>query len=174
MPMNGANRMLRYAAVLAVLSTCVGCDQLTKHIAQSRLKGRPARTLCGGVFRLEYAENPGAFLGLGRQLPAGARQGILVAINLLLAAGLVGAMIVRPPMAILRLAACSLLLAGAVGNLLDRVRFDGLVIDFMNLGVGPLRSGIFNVADLAISTGAVLICLSSRRPATPAAPLEPS
>ena len=38
-------------------------------------------------------------------------------------------------------AGCALLLAGAVGNLIDRVRFGGLVIDSMNLGVGPLPLG---------------------------------
>jgi signal peptidase II len=150
------------AAVLAMLVSFVGCDQFTKHVAQARLKGRGAWTACGGVVRLEYAENPGAFLGLGGRLPAGVRQGVLVLVNLAIAAGLVAAMVVRPRMSVVRLAACSLLLAGALGNLVDRVRYDGLVIDFMNLGVGPLRSGIFNVADMAISLGAVLICLSAR------------
>ncbi len=63
-----------------------------------------------------------------------------------------------------------LLLGGAIGNLIDRVRFDGLVIDFMNLGVGPLRTGIFNVADVAISCGAVLLILPHFAPARPEPP----
>ena len=53
----------------------------------------------------------------------------------------------------------ALLLSGAVGNLIDRLRYDGLVIDFLNFGVGPLRSGIFNVADMAIMAGALLLML---------------
>ena len=55
---------------------------------------------------------------------------------------------------------------GFEANLIDRLRFDGLVIDFMNLGVGPLRSGIFNVADVAIVVGALLLAfpLSRRAP----------
>lgn len=63
-----------------------------------------------------------------------------------------------------------LALGGAIGNLIDRVRFDGLVIDFMNLGIGPLRTGIFNVADVAISVGAVLLILPHFAPARPEDP----
>ena len=59
-----------------------------------------------------------------------------------------------------RLAGCGLLVSGAVGNLIDRVRFDGLVIDFLNVGLGPLRTGIFNVADMAIMAGAALVVLA--------------
>jgi signal peptidase II len=69
-----------------------------------------------------------------------------------------------------RTLACALLLGGAIGNLIDRVRFDGLVIDFMNLGIGPLRTGIFNVADVAISVGAVLLILPHFAPARPEGP----
>lgn len=58
-------------------------------------------------------------------------------------------------------AAAALLLAGALGNLIDRVRCDGLVIDFMNLGLGPVRTGIFNVADVAITAGAVCLAITS-------------
>ncbi len=84
---------------------------------------------------------------------------VLVAINALIALGLVGAILLGWHMTPVRLAGCALLLAGAVGNLIDRLRFDGLVIDFMNLGVGGLRSGIFNVADMAIMAGALLLAL---------------
>ena len=56
---------LHWLAIGAILLSSVGCDQATKHIAQARLKGQPPRSYCGDVFRLEYAENPGAFLGLG-------------------------------------------------------------------------------------------------------------
>lgn len=49
--------------------------------------------------------------------------------------------------------AWSLVLAGGLGNLLDRLIYDGRVIDFMNLGIGSLRTGIFNVADVCITIG---------------------
>lgn len=55
----------------------------------------------------------------------------------------------------------SLLLGGGVGNLIDRVFNEGRVIDFMNIGIGSLRTGVFNVADIAISCGAVWLCAIS-------------
>lgn len=152
-----SHHLWRLAAVALILTCCVGCDQFTKHLAQAQLRGAAMHSFCGDLFRLQYAENPGAFLGLGARLPAHARWVVLVGINLLIALGLVAAIVVGWRMTPWRLAGCALLLAGAVGNLIDRLRCDGLVIDFMNLGVGPLRSGIFNVADMAIMAGALLM-----------------
>ena len=168
--MLATNRLTRIGLVAAVLACCVGCDQFTKHVAQSQLKGRPAHRFFGDTFRLEYAENPGAFLGLGGRLPPTARFVVLVAVNLAITTGLLGAIILGWRMTVVQLAGCALLLAGALGNLIDRLRFDGLVVDFMNLGVGPLRSGIFNVADVAITVGAVLLVLpAAAKEPTPAA-----
>ncbi|MEX0678200.1 MAG: signal peptidase II [Pirellulales bacterium] len=159
MPMMSTNYTARLCLVVAVLASCVGCDQLTKRIARERLEGSPPRSFFADTVRLIYAENPGAFLGLGGQLPPRARWVLLIAVNSLVAAGLAVILVWHSKMPALRAAACALLLGGAVGNLIDRVRFDGLVIDFMNLGVGPLRTGIFNVADVAITVGAVLLVL---------------
>ena len=153
------NRITRLCLMVVVLASCVGCDQLTKQIARERLEGTPPRSFLAGTVRLIYAENPGAFLGLGGQLPPRARWVLLVVINAVVAAVLAVVLLWHSEMSLVRAAACTLLLAGAVGNLIDRVRFGGLVIDFMNLGVGPLRTGIFNVADMAIMLGAVLLIL---------------
>lgn len=57
----------------------------------------------------------------------------------------------------------ALFVAGGSSNLLDRLT-RGSVIDFMNVGLGPLRTGIFNVADMAIMLGAGLVMLASYRP----------
>jgi len=160
--MTMTHRVIRLLAVVVLLASCIGCDQLTKHFAQTRLKGRPTTSYCGDMFRLQYAENPGAFLGLGRQIPPAARSIVLIAMNCVIALGLLGAIVLGRRMSPPQLAGCGLLLAGALGNLIDRMRFDGLVIDFMNLGVGPLRSGIFNVADMAIIAGALLLVLPWR------------
>jgi signal peptidase II len=172
MPIVSANRLARLMAVVVILASCVGCDQFTKHIAQARLKGRPAASYCGDVFRLQYAENPGAFLGLGDRLPAAARSLVLVGVNSLIAVGLATAILLGWTMTPWRLAGCALLLAGAMGNLIDRLRFDGLVVDFLNLGVGPLRSGIFNVADMAIMAGALLLVLPANTQSSQNAPQD--
>lgn len=175
--MTDARHWLRWAAMFIILAMCVGCDQLTKQIARERLDGTPPRSFLAGTVRLIYAENPGAFLGLGRQLPERVRWIALVTVNAVVAVILAVVLCWHAQMSLLRAAACTLLLAGAIGNLIDRLRFDGLVIDFMNLGVGPLRTGIFNVADVAITLGAVMLVVPQLAPAKsePAAapPTEP-
>ncbi len=62
------------------------------------------------------------------------------------------------------LAAFGLLLAGGLSNLVDRLVGGGVVVDFLNLGVGALRTGIFNVADVAITAGALLLLWATARP----------
>jgi signal peptidase II len=152
-----SSRLARWGVMLAILVSSIGCDQATKRIAMTELKGTPSRSYLGDVLRLQYAENPGAFLGLGGDLPPAARWVGLVGFNGLLAMGITIALLWTRHMPAWRFVACALLLSGALGNLIDRVRFDGLVIDFLNVGVGPLRTGIFNVADMAISLGAILL-----------------
>ena len=56
-----------------------------------------------------------------------------------------------------------MMLSGGIGNLWDRIVHDGRVIDFMNVGLGGLRTGIFNVADLCITVGVVLLLFESWR-----------
>ncbi len=155
-----ARAAIRPLAVAAILLSCLGCDQATKRLAIERLKGRQAQSFCGDLLRLEYAENPGAFLGVGGQLGPAMRWVLLVGVNGLLTVGIAAALVVGRRMSPWRLAGCGLLVSGAVGNLIDRVRFDGLVIDFLNVGLGPLRTGIFNVADMAIMAGAALVVLA--------------
>jgi signal peptidase II len=61
------------------------------------------------------------------------------------------------------LVALSLFLGGGLGNLIDRIFNDGRVVDFVNIGIGSLRTGVFNVADVALMTGLAIIVLFSFR-----------
>ena len=55
------------------------------------------------------------------------------------------------------LVALALILAGGIGNLIDRISNNGLVTDFINVGIGPLRTGVFNVADMAVLFGVLAL-----------------
>ncbi len=155
-----ANRLTRTGMLLAALFFCVGCDQVTKNIATRELASRrdPIRFL-GDTFRLQYARNPGAFLGMGGNLDPGLRFWSLTIANgvVLLILGYV--LVTRWEMALGHFAAWSLILAGGIGNLIDRVSQHGLVTDFLNIGIGQLRTGIFNVADMAVTAGFALYLL---------------
>lgn len=147
--------------ICLVLIGCVGCDQVSKEIARNTLADVGTISYLGDTLRLQYAENSGGFLSLGAAIPAHLRHWIF---SRIVGAGLLGILLYLLTARRLRLAkimALSLVLAGGVGNLLDRIFNDGRVVDFMNLGIGPLRTGIFNVADVAISAGLVwLVWLS--------------
>ena len=163
-----------WLALASILVGCIGCDQWTKQIAQERLKGQPPQSMLGDVLRLEYAENPGAFLGLGGEMSVAVRWTMLVGVNGVLAAA-IGIFLARQKSrSVVQLVGCALLLGGAVGNLIDRLWFDCTVIDFLNLGVGPLRTGIFNVADMAIMAGGTLLVWHSYAPSGPRAAAETS
>ena len=69
----------------------------------------------------------------------------------------------------LALLGAALVVAGGTSNLMDRISY-GMVIDFMNVGIGPVRTGIFNVADMAILLGAGIVVLERYTRATDGGP----
>jgi signal peptidase II len=147
--------------LLAVLIIgTVGCDRVTKHVAQESLEGMPVQSYFGDTIRLDYAENTGGFLSMGANLRPALRSAIFsLGTGLMLVALLIVAINFRRRTWCL-VGAC-LALAGGVSNLFDRIA-NGAVIDFLNVGLGDhLRTGIFNVADVAILAG-ICIIVSSR------------
>ena len=154
----------RLAATLAVVLATLGCDHATKRAAAAALKGEPARSFLGGAVRLQYAENAGAFLGLGAGLPEPARFALFALGNAALLLVLAALLWRASSLGRRELAAFGLLLAGGLSNLVDRLVGGGVVVDFLNLGVGALRTGIFNVADVAITAGALLLLWATARP----------
>ena len=157
------SRLAVRLALVATVVTTVGCDRVTKHVATSTLAGRPARSLLADTVRLAYVQNTGGFLGLGADLPDAARTSVFVVATgiLLLVLVAYGIRLRWRGWAAFGLA---LFVAGGVSNWVDRV-LHGSVIDFINVGVGPLRTGVFNVADVAIMVGVgIVLVYEFRRP----------
>jgi signal peptidase II len=147
---------LRAIVLASLLVACVGCDHATKLAATRLLDPAETISLASGALRFELASNSGAFLSLGATLPEPLRALIL--------RGLVPLGLVAAAVAVLRArglglgqtAAVGLVLGGGFANWLDRMLNDGAVTDFVSLGVGPLRTGVFNVADVAIVAGVLI------------------
>ncbi len=175
-------RRRRAIFVLSFLAISVVIDQLLKQLASAKLKHHPAISWLGDMIRFEYAENPGAFLSLGAGLSPEAR---FVILTMLVGIVLLGALIYlfvsrdlnRPT-----LIGLSLLTSGGIGNFIDRAWNHGHVIDYVVVGIGALRTGIFNFADLCITTGTLVLVFSAfhRKPqadpggAAETRPTEPS
>lgn len=157
---SSVSKATRYTLLFVCLLFCVSCDQYTKKIAVEKLKFEPPVTYFNNTLRMEYAENTGAFLSVGSQLSKPVRFFLLVIANATFLIIVSGMLIFRWQMPLVQFIALALLLAGGIGNLIDRVFLNGIVIDFLNVGIGPLRTGIFNVADMAITGGALLMLAS--------------
>lgn len=149
--------MNKLSLLVLILLSCIGCDQSTKYTAKYFLEDRGVYSFIGDTFRLGYSENTGAFLGLGSSLPENIRTLLFsVLVSLFLLAFFIYTIRSRK-ISRTGVIASGLIIGGGFSNLIDRLVNDGAVIDFLNLGIGSLRTGIFNVADMAIMLGAVLM-----------------
>jgi signal peptidase II len=158
---------------LAILVSCLGCDQATKRLATQSLRGAPRRSYLADLVRLEYALNPGGFLSLGAGLPGGVRQVVFLGVNACLMLGLAALLALRCDLSPTAFVALVGALSGGMGNFIDRLTNQGFVIDFINLGWGPILTGIFNLADVAVTLGGLALVLTAPG-RLPAASLEPS
>lgn len=156
------SRGRRLVLILFLLLFLVALDQATKQVAIAHLKsGRviayPSGWYPHDLFHFRYAENTGAFLSLGANLSDGIRVWLLTGLNVVILLVVAGVLTLRRDMGTGVVLALTLILSGGVGNLIDRVLRDGVVVDFMNMGIRGLRTGVFNVADVAIMAGLFLL-----------------
>jgi signal peptidase II len=128
---------------------------VTKHLAASALAGTAGRSYLGDTVWLGYVENRGGFLSIGASLPSAVRTAIFT--------GGTGLMLVVLIVVAIRqrwrgwsAIGIALFVAGGASNWIDRA-LHGSVVDFLNVGIGPIRTGVFNVADMAIMLGAVVV-----------------
>ena len=148
--------LTRLGLVAMLLFACVGCDQVSKGVVREHVALGETHSYLADTLRLTHAENPGAFLSIGASLPEGARIAVFQVGVSILVIGLLGyALLAR--LGMWGIVGFSLLAASGMGNLIDRFMRDGHVTDFLNLGLGSLRTGIFNIADVVGLIGFVLL-----------------
>lgn len=119
---------------------------------EEALRGRIE--ILGEFLRFIYVRNPGSAMGL---FPVG--RITLIAVSSLAVVFLVYLYRTTEPALRVRRAAMAMILGGALGNLYDRIFYQGLVVDFIDVGVGTSRFYTFNVADMGVSVGGALLFL---------------
>lgn len=137
--------LLPISVVLLVL------DQWSKVWAVANLAGRPPRTYAT-IFTLTYAENMGAWGGLGSAWAGHIRWLVLGLLPAAVLLGLIVYALRDEEITSWDIVACALVVAGGVGNLLDRFRL-GYVQDFLYVGYGRIGTNIFNIADAVVMAG---------------------
>lgn len=166
---------IKLLVVLALITVLVGVDQWSKKVAIEHLMNQPPILYLGGLFRWTYATNSGAFLSLGSTLSEANRFWVLVGFNGIILSALALFLIFSRQLRWAPALALALILAGGIGNLIDRLFRGGEVVDFMHIDLGfslgplPMKTGVFNVADMAIVGGLLLLIglemLQKKRPA---------
>ena len=133
-------------------------DCATKRAVEHRLAVGQSRAVVGEVVRFTLSYNTNAVLGL----PLGGGSSRLVLSALTIAALVVLGLLYHraQPSARLQVVGIALVAGGAIGNLLDRIRSSAGVVDFIDVGVANVRFWTFNVADMGITAGAVLLFLA--------------
>ena len=151
------NRWKRISIIMPLLIIYVSLDQFTKYLAKKMLVPGAVIRFLGDTVRLQYAENKGIYLSLGSNLSDETRFWLFtVAVSVLLAFMFLF-LIFSKKMSSLPTIALTLVLSGGISNLIDRIFHQGVVIDMLNFGIGNLRTGILNLADLAVTFGGGLM-----------------
>ncbi len=148
---NGINRWLFWVVGLGV----VVIDFLTKRLAVAGLTHRQI-PLAGDWLSFQLVYNPGAAFGINA---GDYSRWIFMALALVALVVLWSMVRQTEPSGHVRLIALALVCGGAVGNLIDRIRSPRGVVDFIDVWIGPFHWPTFNVADMAVSCGAVLLAL---------------
>ena len=153
--------LIRLFAISLCLAILIGLDAYTKHLATLYLMGEASSSYFGGMLELVYAENMGGMLGFGDQLPEIIRFlvfEVMVGVVLLV---LFLFCLLKTNLGVVRVISYILILSGGLGNLIDRLINNGKVVDFVVLGIADLHTGIFNIADVYVSSGVLLLLLFS-------------
>lgn len=135
--------------ILIILSL-IGIDQFSKYLALKYLKGVSSIPIINDVFHLTYVENRGAAFGLFQN-----NQIIFVIVAMI--ACIVGLYyLYKKDLNLLAKSSIILLISGAIGNMIDRVRL-GFVVDYFDFRI--IWEYVFNVADIFVVVGTILLCI---------------
>jgi signal peptidase II len=144
----------KYLQVGSIVGSVLILDQITKHVIQTHVRLNESITVVPGFFNITHVRNKGAAFGILSSLPEFWRSAFFITVTLL-AMVAISALIVKSHERLL-VYAFSLIAGGALGNVIDRIRY-GEVVDFIQWYVKMYYWPSFNIADSAISIGVALL-----------------
>jgi signal peptidase II len=147
----------RWPLFIALALAVVVADQLAKALVTSALAPGQSVDVVGDLVRIVFGQNTGALFGLFKE------NAVMFGVVSLVVIGLIVAYHARSSGTLYLTVTLGLLLGGAIGNMVDRLRL-GYVVDFVDLGIGRMRFYTFNVADSAISLAILLLFIAAIRP----------
>ena len=149
--------IIRIVLILLIITVNIGCDQFSKKIVKRSVLPYETIHVLNDHLTVTRVENSGAFLSAGDSMSKSSKQIFLTLIPIIaMILGLV--YLFLKPVSGNMLTGLCFVIGGGLGNLVDRIMY-GSVTDFLFVKVGIFETGIFNLADVSIMTGMLLIFL---------------
>ena len=153
-----AKSVLRNIIILSVVLCNIGCDQVSKNVVRNNVATDEIISMMNNHLTVTHVENSGAFLSIGDSLSKPVKNILLSLLPLLaLSFGIVYAY-TKQHLSLVPLLSLCFILGGGIGNIFDRIMY-GSVTDFLHIDFGIFQTGIFNMADVSITTGAIMLAV---------------
>ena len=151
----------KYYLITSIITLSIALDQLSKIWVRNNFENYIETSIIGNVFTLIKVENTGAFLGMGSELSEIPRILLLIILPVIVLISITTYTFLEKTLDKFSVIGFSLIIAGGTANIFDRIVY-GSVTDFLYLNFGSIfKTGIFNIADLSVTTGMILILISS-------------
>tara|TARA_B100000524_G_scaffold263337_1_gene143754 strand:+ start:1121 stop:1609 length:489 start_codon:yes stop_codon:yes gene_type:complete len=155
------NKRSRYLLITILVFLSIAFDQISKIWVRNNFESYSEKSIIGDVFTLIKVENTGAFLGMGSELSEIPRILLLIILPVIVLISITLYTYIDKTLDKLSIIGFSLIIGGGIANIFDRIVF-GSVTDFLYINLGGIfKTGIFNIADLSVTTGMILILISS-------------
>ena len=155
------NKRKRNLLITIIVFLSIALDQISKIWVRNNFESYVENSIIGDLFTLIKVENTGAFLGMGSELPEKLRVLLLIVLPIIVLIGITAYTYIDKALDKISIIGFSLIIGGGIGNIFDRIVY-GSVTDFFYLDFwGIFQTGIFNIADLSVTTGMILILISS-------------
>ena len=155
------NKRKRNLLITIIVFLSIVLDQISKIWVRNNFESYIENSIIGDVFKLIKVENTGAFLGMGSELSETLRILLLIVLPIIVLISITIYTYIDKALDKISIIGFSLIIGGGIGNIFDRIVY-GSVTDFFYLDFwGIFQTGIFNIADLSVTTGMILILISS-------------
>jgi signal peptidase II len=154
-------KLSRNAFIIVLVIINIALDQISKAIARIYIQKGEVIDVIGNVFQLYHVENKGAFLGMGSDMSDTMKLIFLLILPVLVLGYVIYFIVKNKDLDKLSLIAFCCIVGGGIANVYDRIVY-GKVTDFLHLDFGGVfRTGIFNVADMSVTTGMLILLYAS-------------
>ena len=155
------DRRKRNLLITTIVFLSIALDQISKIWVRNNFESYIENSIIGDVFTLIKVENTGAFLGMGSELSETLRILLLIVLPIIVLISITIYTYIDKTLDKISIIGFSLIIGGGIGNIFDRIVY-GSVTDFLYLDFGGMfKTGIFNIADLSVTTGMILILIYS-------------